>query len=91
LMRRTLTITLDFDWVYRRALPVVLQNTFSVIWKVDAAIRQAFLARLNQTLAFISHRYQGPSRLLSRTYPAGSMVMWVAVILATYLLLSFIH
>jgi len=82
---------LDFDWVYRRAFPTVLQSTFSVIWKADHAIRQAFLLRFNQTLAFISQRYQGPSRLLSRTYPAGSMVMWVAVILATYLLLSFIH
>jgi len=82
---------LDFDWVYRRALPTTLQSTFSVIWKADHAIRQAFLVRLNQTLAFLSQRYQGPSRLLSRTYPAGSMVMWVAVILATYLLLSFIH
>lgn len=82
---------LDFDWFYRRAFPTALQSAFSVIWKADAAIRQAFLIRLNKTLAFISQSYQGPSRLLSRTYPAGSMVMWVAVILATYLLLSFIH
>ena len=82
---------LDFDWVYRRAFPVALQNMFSVIWKVDSAIRQAFLSKLNQSLAFLSQRYEGPSHLLSRTYPAGSMVMWVAVILATYLMLSFIH
>ena len=82
---------LDFDWVYRRAFPVALQNMFSVIWKVDSAIRQAFLSKLNQSLAFLSQRYEGPSRLLSRTYPAGSMVMWAAVILATYLMLSFIH
>jgi len=82
---------LDFDWVYRRAFPVALQNMFSVIWKVDSAIRQAFLSKLNQSLAFLSQRYKGPSHLLSRTYPAGSMVMWVAVILATYLMLSFIH
>jgi len=82
---------LDFDWVYRRAFPVALHNTFSVIWKTDKAIRQAFLLRLDRSLAFLSRRYEGPSSLLSRTYPAGSMVMWVAVILATYLLLSFIH
>ena len=82
---------LDFDWAYRRAFPVALQNMFSVIWKADHAIRQAFLLRLNRSLTFLSRHYEGPSRLLSRTYPAGSMVMWVAVILATYLLLSFIH
>ena len=82
---------LDFDWVYRRAFPTVLQHTFSVIWKTNNAIRQAFIVRLDQSMAYLSRRYEGPSRLLSRTYPAGSMVMWVAVILATYLLLSFIH
>ncbi len=82
---------LDFDWVYRRAFPTALQHTFSVIWKANDAIRQAFIVRLDQSMAYLSRRYEGPSRLLSRTYPAGSMVMWVAVILATYLLLSFIH
>lgn len=81
---------LDSEWIYRRAVPAVLQNTFSVIWKIDSAIRQAFLARLNRHLTFLARHYDGPSRLLSRTFPAGSMVMWVAVILATYLLLSFI-
>ena len=91
LMRRTLTITLDFDWVYRRVFPTALQHTFSVIWKANDAIRSAFMIRLDQSMANLSRRYKGPSRLLSRTYPAGSMVMWVAVILATYLLLSFIH
>lgn len=82
---------LDFDWVYRRAFPTALQHTFSIIWKADNAIRQAFMVRLDQSMAYLARRYEGPSRLLSRTYPAGSMVMWVAVILATYLLLSFIH
>lgn len=82
---------LDFDWVYRRAFPTALQHIFSIIWKADNAIRQAFIVRLDQSMAYLARRYEGPSRLLSRTYPAGSMVMWVAVILATYLLLSFIH
>jgi multicomponent Na+:H+ antiporter subunit D len=81
---------LDFEWVYRRAFPNVLQNVFSVIWKKDHAVRQALLNRLDRFLVFLSRRYQSPSSLLSRTYPAGSMVMWVAVILAAYLILSFI-
>lgn len=81
---------LDFDWIYRRAFPVALQNMFSIIWKTDSTLRQAFLLRLNWCLTFLSQRIGGESRLLSRTYPAGSMVMWVAVILATYLFLSFI-
>jgi len=91
LMRRTLTITLDFDWFYRRVAPSALQRLFSIIYKADNALRQAFLLKLNQSLAFLSLKHKGTSSLLSHTYPAGSMVMWVAVILAAYLFLSFIH
>jgi multicomponent Na+:H+ antiporter subunit D len=81
---------LDFDWTYRRLLTNALQKTFAVIWQADLALRQAFLVRLNGGLAFLSQKHQGISGLLSHTYPAGSMVMWVAVILAAYLFLSFI-
>lgn len=91
LMKRTLTITLDFDWVYRRLMPVVLQNAFSVIWKVDGVIRQTFVVNLDLCLGYISTKNNRLSGLLSRNHPAGSMVMWVAVILACYLLLSFIR
>jgi multicomponent Na+:H+ antiporter subunit D len=91
LMRRTLTITLDFDWTYRRVFPNVLQRIFSTIWEIDARIRREFLTRLDHCLTFLTQRNEGVSGLLSRTYPVGSMVMWVAVILGTYLFLSFIH
>ncbi|MFW2438118.1 MAG: Na(+)/H(+) antiporter subunit D [Arenicellales bacterium] len=91
LMRRTLTITLDFDWLYRRFFPKTLKKVFNLIWTTDRHLRQSFTARLNRGLAFLSRRNEGTSGLLSRTYPAGSMVMWVAVILATYLFLSFVH
>jgi multicomponent Na+:H+ antiporter subunit D len=83
---------LDVEWVYRRAFPKALQSMFSIIWKTDLAIRQAFLIKLNHILAFLVQKNNKiTSSLLSRTYPAGSMVMWVAVILASYLLLSFIR
>ena len=81
---------LDFEWIYRRVMPVALRNTFSFIWKTDNSIRQSFHLRIDSLLAFVARRHEGISGLLSRTYPAGSMVMWVAVILATYLILSFI-
>jgi len=81
---------LDFDWIYRRLAPVALQKTFSVIWQADEALRQVFLTRFDLLMAFISRQNKGASSLLSRTYPVGSMVMWVSVILAAYLFLSFI-
>jgi len=80
---------LDFDWVYRRVFPSILQKTFSIIWTINNVLRKAFLVRLYRCLAFLAKKNDRSSVLLSRTYPAGSMVMWVAVLLAIYLLLSF--
>jgi len=82
---------LDVDWLYRRAIPSVVRRAFSVVWKIDGAIRQAFVVRLDSCLAYVSQRHEGPSRLLSRARPVSSMVMWVAAFLAAYLLLSFIR
>ena len=90
LMKRTLTITLDFDWTYRKLFPLILRRLFATIWKVDAAIRCSFLSKLDSVLSYLAQRNLGASSLLSRNHPAGSMVIWVTVLLATYLLLSFI-
>ena len=89
-MKRTLTITLDADWIYRRAVPNVLQKMFSVIWQLDLSLRDALKLKLNLYLSYFSGKNDRLSILLSRNHPSGSMVMWVAVVLATYLLLSFI-
>ena len=90
LMKRTLTITLDFDWAYRRFFAILLRRMFTIIWKIDGALRQAFLSKLDSGLSYLARRNVGASSLLSRDHPAGSMVIWVTVLLAIYLLMSFI-
>lgn len=82
---------LDFDWVYRRALPNVLLGMFAIIWQIDSTLRQAFKLKLTICLTYISGKNNRLSNLLSRNYPIGNMVMWVVVVLATYLFLSFIQ
>ncbi len=81
---------LDVDWFYRRVFPAAARGVFAVIWSVDSRIRQAIWLKLDSFLGHLALRGEGPSNLLSRTRPLGSMVMWVAVLLASYLLLSFI-
>jgi multicomponent Na+:H+ antiporter subunit D len=81
---------LDVDWFYRRAFPRALTSMFTFIWQVDRSLRQAFMLKLTMTLTYISGKNNRLSGLLSRNYPSGSMAMWVAVVLATYLFLSFI-
>lgn len=81
---------LDFDWFYRRVFPRALTSMFAFIWQVDRSLRQAFMLKLTMTLTYIAGKNNRLSGLLSRNYPSGSMAMWVAVVLATYLFLSFI-
>ncbi len=81
---------LDFDWVYRRALPATVQSLFSVIWRIDTAIRQAFLSKLEMSLDYLSRTHKNPDNLLSKTRPASSMAMLIALFLAVYIFLSFI-
>jgi len=82
---------LDFDWIYRHFFPIALQRLFAPIRKIDKSIRQSFVNKLDSCLVFISKKNNRLSGLLSRNYPVGSMVLWVAVILATYLFLSFVR
>ena len=91
LMKRTLTITLDADWLYRRLFPMLIKSTLSVVWRMDKVVRTVFLRTLNNGLDYVASKNSHLSNLLSRNYPSGSMVLWVAVILATYLLLSFFY
>ena len=91
LMKRTLTITLDFDWTYRRFFLLVLRRVFAIIWKVDEALRRLILSKLDSGLTYLAQKNVGASSLLSRDHPAGSMVLWVTVVLAMYMLLSFIR
>ena len=88
LMKRTLTISLDVDWFYRRAIPAVMSRLFTLIWAIDAAIRKTVSKKMSSQLTSIEAKHNRLSDLLSRGYPLGSMAMWVAVVLGLYLFLS---
>jgi multicomponent Na+:H+ antiporter subunit D len=87
LMKRTLTISLDFDWFYRylfKTLSMSLIDQASRLGsQLESLSRQNF-ARLFDGL----HRHYGPKGILSRTWPTGSMVLWIAILLGGFLLLD---
>lgn len=82
-------LLLDFDWLYRRGLPRLLRGAK----RLGRGPVRAWLWALGGTLGKGSEvlaRNHGQEGLLARTWPTGSMVLWVAVLLAAYLLLSFL-
>ncbi|MDH3222775.1 MAG: Na(+)/H(+) antiporter subunit D [Gemmatimonadota bacterium] len=83
------SVNVDADWVYRRAAPRVVRAVGGAVTAVDTAFREAFVGALRRILrgAFRAH---GPKGILARSWPAGSMVLWVSVMLTAFLFLQFL-
>ncbi len=87
MMKRTLTISLDFDWFYRRFLHIVASE-FTV--KTGAAGNIVENGLRIKVERFIKRLYKihGPYGVLARTWPSGGMVLWVSVMLASIIIFS---
>ena len=88
-LRRTLTITLDVDWFYRAP----------GLWLIRSALQGLSLLgsrgelRLRQSVSAVwrlLERHHGPESTLARTWPTGSMALWVMILLLAYLLLYYL-
>jgi multicomponent Na+:H+ antiporter subunit D len=89
LMKRTLTITLDVDWFYRKFGVSVVRFLLRVFGPVDRKARRTALVAFGRVVHQI-YRHHGPAGALARTANAGNMVFWVIVMLAGYLVIYFI-
>ena len=83
------SVNLDADWAYRRAAPRLVRSVGAAVAAADAAFRQRALQAMRRVLGS-SFRLHGPRGVLARTWPAGNMVLWVAILLAAFLLLQFV-
>ena len=80
---------LDFDWTYRRMLPRLFKGLARTLVPADRKVRAIFIDRIDKFIAGV-FRHHGPEGLLARTWPTGSTVLWVAVLLAIYMVVYFI-
>lgn len=80
------SVNLDVEWFYRRFFPNLLGSFFAAVWRFDAAVRAWFLNKLEALLNMLSEHE--PNGTFSRANLSSSMVIWVTVLLASYLVLS---
>ncbi|MEM7401137.1 MAG: Na(+)/H(+) antiporter subunit D [Pseudomonadota bacterium] len=80
---------LDFDWFYRKPGAYLLRSFGIFIAFGEKRILSALKKILFVTGTKL-HRHHGPEGILSRTWPTGSMVMWVATLLGAYLIFYYI-
>ena len=88
-LKRTLTITLDWDWFWR-SFGNRLGTEFSLQGSRALVAFTRLMRRRAERFLTQLYRHHGPQGVLARTWLTGSMVMWVAVLLGGYLLLYFL-
>jgi len=88
MLRRTLTITLDTDWLYRWLAPRLARGVETLLEMGGRQIRAVLDGALARVGALV-HRHHGRDGLLARTWTTGGMTLWVAILLAAYLLLYY--
>ena len=79
---------LDFDFSYRWVAPRLvgwIMNGGGLVW---TQLKNKFL-RMTRSLTTLVFNYFGPSGLLSRTWPTGSMALWAAALLGLTLVLYY--
>ncbi len=95
LMKRTLTISLDIDWLWRVALARaggMLMNALGQTGKAAETGALAMLAALRDS----ARRHLGTTEpnerrgVFARTWPIGTTALWIALLLTVYVLAYFI-
>ncbi|MEE8515848.1 MAG: Na(+)/H(+) antiporter subunit D [Alphaproteobacteria bacterium] len=80
---------LDSDWIYRRALPRVVGWIARAVKYARIVTLTRAEIRLEKFIAAV-YRHHGPQGALARTWPTGSTVVWVAVLLSVTLILYYV-
>ena len=77
-------VHVDAEVLYRKFGPWVVRTVGDAVLRVDAYVRAAVMELVHTVLGAVgrAHGEMGP---LARSWPAGSMVFWVALLLASYL------
>ena len=88
-LKRTPTLSLDVDWLWRAAFPSVLQAG-RLCWATLKARAIDTLEAKSSVLCSLVARHRQPDGLLIRSWPTRSMALWVMVMLLAYLLIYYL-
>jgi multicomponent Na+:H+ antiporter subunit D len=83
------SINLDSDWFYRRLIPGLVERVTHQIRSIRLGGIMRWERRFEQFIATI-YRHHGPQGALARSWPAGSTVLWVAILLCGMLIVFYV-
>jgi len=80
---------IDVEWLYRRLAPRWVRHCTQGLTAVSDTLGQATQNASRVVMRSVVRHY-GPEGALARSWPTGSMVLWVAVLLAASLILYYL-
>lgn len=83
------SVNLDSDWFYRKAVPTASCFIASLWKRMLAGVAKVLSAKATAVGDNLA-RHRQPDGLLVRSWPTGSMAMWVMVMLLAYLLFYYL-
>ena len=78
-------IHVDAEWFYRKAGPWLVGTVGRAVTRVDVYVRSSVLEFVGSIMHGVK-RTHGPVGPLAKSWPTGSMVLWVVILLVVYLL-----
>jgi multicomponent Na+:H+ antiporter subunit D len=98
LMRRTETISLDADWLWRVALLRTAQGLHALLTRLGRALRdlagklgQQFGERGRYLFGFASVDGRRVPGVFARAWPIGTTALWIAVLLTAYVFFYYLE
>jgi multicomponent Na+:H+ antiporter subunit D len=88
-LKRTPTISLDVDWLYRKPLPVLTRRFGGTLRAILSAGERGVSVVFTGLIGRLESQ-RGPRGLLRRSRPTGSMALWMMVMLLAYLLFYYL-
>ncbi len=82
------SVHLDVDWLYRRVAPQALREALARLSPIDRTLRKRGKTLVTAGLRGLA-RHHGSYSVLARSWPTGSMVIWVAFMLGLSLALYY--
>ncbi|MGZ8254704.1 MAG: Na(+)/H(+) antiporter subunit D [Burkholderiaceae bacterium] len=88
-LKRTLTITLDFDWIWRALLPKRTAKLERLVVGMQSRVARGVQRQMTAVVDFLrsSHEAEGG---LGRSASTSGLALWVLVLLLGYLVLYFL-
>jgi multicomponent Na+:H+ antiporter subunit D len=88
-LKRTLTITLDTDWLWRKLLPILASRLKKLSNRFDTLLNRATKQWISDARDIAVNQF-GKDGRMARTWSTRSMALWVLVLLIGYLILYYL-